>query len=299
MRGIILCALLCIASPFDGVQAQAHHSTVAVDGDELFFEDAGSGYPVVMLHDGTLHSVIWQHQIGHLSTHWRVVAYDRRGYGRSTKPDTGYSNVEDLRVVLDSLGITRAVLIGASAGGRLAMEFAVLHPERVAGLVLIGAVIGGFDMVPEFVSLRWRLVEPLLTPDHTSLLNPLTADAIDETIRRYRDDPYIISERNASAKAWFIEQLKGSFANVLNPGRHMKWLDPPVSGRLAEIRAPTLIVVGEDDHPELHAQAGALQWGIRDATRVMVSSAGHFPQIERPDVTNALISTFLRERADW
>jgi 3-oxoadipate enol-lactonase len=299
MRSIMLCALLCVIIPPGKVEAQAQHSRVAVDGDELFIADVGTGYPVVMLHDGTLHSVIWQHQIDSLSTRWRVVAYDRRGYGRSTKPDTSYSNVEDLKRVLDHLDITRAVLVGASAGGHVAMEFAVLYPERVAGLVLVGAVIGGFEMVPEFVSLRWRLVEPLLTPDHTSLRNPLPAEAIDETIRRYRDDPYIISERNASAKAWFIEQLKGSFANVLNPGRHIKWLEPPVSGRLAEIRAPTLIVVGEDDHPELHAQAGALQWGIPDATRVIVSSAGHLPQIERPDVTNALISTFLRERAAW
>ena len=299
MRSIILWALLCITIPFGTVGAEAQHSRVAVDGDELFIEDVGSGYPVVMLHDGTLHSVIWQHQVDSLSSRWRVVVYDRRGYGRSTKPDTSYSNVEDLKGVLDHLGITRAVLVGASAGGRVAMEFAVLYPERVAGLVLVGAVIGGFEMVPEFVSLRWRLVEPLLTPDHTRLRNPLTAEAIDETIRRYRDDPYIISQRNASAKAWFIEQLRRSFANVLNPARHMKWLDPPVSGRLAEIRAPTLIIVGADDHPELHAQAGALQWGIPDATRVIVASAGHLPQIERPDVTNALISKFLRERAVW
>lgn len=299
MRSTIVWALLCITIPPGTVGVQAQHSRVTVDADELFIEDVGSGYPVVMLHDGTLHSVIWQHQIDHLSTGWRVVVYDRRGYGRSTKPDTSYSNVEDLKGVLDHLGITRAVLVGASAGGRVAMEFAVLYPERVAGLVLVGAVIGGFEMAPEFVSLRWRLVEPLLTPDHTRLRNPLTAEAIDETIQRYRDDPYIISERNASAKAWFIEQLRRSFANVLNPGRHMKWLDPPVSGRLAEIRAPTLIIVGEDDHPELHAQAGALQWGIPDATRVIVSSAGHLPQIERPDVTNALISTFLRERVVW
>lgn len=299
MRSIILGVLLGVFIPSTTVEAQAQHSRLAVDGDELFIEDVGSGHPVVMLHDGTLHSVIWKHQIDHLGTRWRVVAYDRRGYGRSTKPDTSYSNVDDLKRVLDHLGITRAVLVGASAGGRVAMEFAVLYPERVAGLVLVGAVIGGFEMVPEFVSLRWRLVEPLLTPDHTSLRNPLTAEAIDETIRRYRDDPYMISEQNVSAKAWFIEQLQGSFDNVLNPGRHIKWLDPPVSGRLGDIRAPTLIVVGEDDHPELHAQAGALQWGIPDAKRVIVSSAGHLPQIERPDVTNALISQFLRERAAW
>lgn len=299
MRSLILGVLLCNMTPADRVWAQAHHTTVAVDGDELFVEDVGTGDPVVMLHDGTLHSVIWQHQIGHLSKRWRVVAYDRRGYGRSTKPDTSYSNVEDLKRVLDHLRIDRAVLVGASAGGRVAMEFAVLYPERVAGLVLVGAVIGGFEMDPEFVRLRWSLVEPLLTPDRTGLQNPLTAAAVNETIRRYRDDPYIVSEQNVSAKAWFIEQLRMSFGNVLNPGRHIMWLDPPLSRRLTEIRAPTLIVVGEDDHPELHAQAGALQWGIPHATRIIVSSAGHLPQIERPDVTNALISTFLRERAAW
>lgn len=279
--------------------SQAASGLIPVDGGRLYYESLGSGPAVVLLHDGTTHSIVWDNQFSRLSSRWRLVRYDRRGYGRSAKPDTSYSNAADLHHLLDELAIDRAVLVGASAGGRLAVEFAIEHPERVAGLVLVGAVTGGVPVSQHFHEVAWSRVQPVLTPDRTAVLEPLPQSAIDEMARRYAEDPYLIEPSNERAKEWLRQAVREHYSNVLNPARWMIWLEPPAQRRLSEVDLPTLIVVGEGDHPDLHANAGAFQVGIRDSNRVVIEGAAHFPQVEQPEAFNSLLVKFLEERAAW
>jgi 3-oxoadipate enol-lactonase len=267
-------------------------------GDSLYYEAVGSGSVVVLLHDGTFHSIVWDHQVPALSQQYKVIRYDRRGYGRSNRPDASYSNARDLSAVLDHLGVEKAVLVGSSAGGQLAAEYALTNRERVAGLVLIGALVSGLPHAQEFVDQAWSRVDPLLNSDRTAVLDPIPLSVQAEVVRRYAEDPYFISIGNSAAKIWVQLTLSAHFENVLNPTRWIKWLDPPLRDRLSEIRVPTLILVGEEDHPELHAHAGAFQLGLTGARRVLIANAAHLPQVERPSEVNKLILEFLQEVVD-
>jgi len=112
---------------------------IEVDGGRLFYEAAGKGKCIVLLHYGILHHVIWDEQFPVLAEHYRVIRYDCRGFGKSTPPQAPFSNVDDLNQLFMQLNIEKAILFGMSGGGALAIDFTLKYPERVSALVLSGA----------------------------------------------------------------------------------------------------------------------------------------------------------------
>ena len=117
---------------------------VNVNGGKLFYEIAGKGENIVLLHDGMVNCRIWDEQFPLLAKNYRVLRYDRRGYGKSSDPQTQYSHIDDLNQVFIQLKVEKAVIFGMSSGGRLAIDFTLTYPEKVKGLVLVGAVVSGF-----------------------------------------------------------------------------------------------------------------------------------------------------------
>lgn len=136
----------CVASSnrSSGAQASRSHTAVdsgriAVEGGELYYEVRGHGNPVVLLHAGaTYNHAMWEPQVEALAKYYRVIRYDLRGFGRSSRPAGPFSPVEDLRRVLDTLGGERASLVGVGMGSGVALNFALQHPEQVDRLVLAG-----------------------------------------------------------------------------------------------------------------------------------------------------------------
>src|SRR5690606_14353971 len=117
---------------------------IAVGGATLTGLEQGEGLPVVFLHAGVCDKRMWLAQMQAVAdADWHGVAYDRRGYGEAASPDEAFSHLDDLEAVLDALDIHAAVLVGCSMGGGLAVDFALAHPGRVIGLVLIGTSISG------------------------------------------------------------------------------------------------------------------------------------------------------------
>ncbi len=112
---------------------------VAVDGGMLFYEVRGQGPPVILLHPGaTFDHRMWEPQVEVLARDHRVIRYDLRGFGRSSRPTGPFSPVEDLRRVLDTLGLEQASLVGVGMGSGIALNFALQHPQQVERLVLAG-----------------------------------------------------------------------------------------------------------------------------------------------------------------
>lgn len=134
---LILCAACAPAAQPSPPTASADTGRVTVEGGTLYYESRGSGPPVVLLHGGGLDLSSWDPQVGPLSGTFRVIRYDARGHGRSTAPAGPFSMVEDLRRVLDHLGVRRAHLVGLSMGAGTAFDFAAQHPERVETLTLV------------------------------------------------------------------------------------------------------------------------------------------------------------------
>ena len=119
---------------------------VDVPGGHLFAIDEGSGPPIVLLHAGVADLRAWDGMVEPLlSAGYRVVRFDTRGFGASTTEDVEFSPRDDLRAVMDSLGIGRAVLMGNSRGGMLALDTAIETPERIAAVVGVAAGLAGFD----------------------------------------------------------------------------------------------------------------------------------------------------------
>ena len=117
-----------------------------INGARLYYEAAGNGDPLVLLHAGIADCGMWDEVFAALAERFRVIRYDRRGYGRSLMPVGDYAHINDLAGLLDHLGIASAHLIGCSDGGRVTLEFALAHPARVRSLVLSGTGIRGYEV---------------------------------------------------------------------------------------------------------------------------------------------------------
>src|SRR5258708_2374075 len=120
------------------------------DGGSVFREEAGSGPPLILTHDGLLHRETWDAQIDDFARHHPVVRWDRRGYGRSEQPQHAYSSVEALAQVVGWVPESPATLIGCSFGGLVSVHCALEYPELVAGLVLVGPIVSGLGLTEHF-----------------------------------------------------------------------------------------------------------------------------------------------------
>lgn len=249
----------------------------------LYYEVAGEGEAIVFLHDGLTHAGVWDPQFQRLADSFRVIRYDRRGFGRSSVPTGSYSPAEDLHRLSGHLGVDRAVLVGGSSGGRLALDYALAHPSRVSGLVLIGAVVSGLGFSDHFLERGRRNMAPLSDGD------------VAATVEKWVEDRYWIAPGNAGAR----ERIRAVVARYAEKRflEHRPELavrsGPPALGRLGEIEAPTLVVVGAEDIPDVHAHAGAIDAAIRDSRRVVVPDAGHLVAFERPEAFDRLLRDFL------
>jgi pimeloyl-ACP methyl ester carboxylesterase len=119
----------------------ASHGTVGIDGAEIYYATYGQGAPVILLHGGLGNSDHWSNQVPALAEHFRVIAIDSRGQGRSTRtraPVSYDTMASDVLAVMDKLELTRASIVGWSDGGEIALKIAIMHPERVDHLFVFG-----------------------------------------------------------------------------------------------------------------------------------------------------------------
>jgi len=253
-----------------------------VGGSRVFYEVTGTGPALVLVHDGLLPSDSWNAQWEFFSKGHRVIRYDRRGYGQSTPASAPYSNIDDLYALLTRLAATNAVLVGCSAGGGLAIDFALEHPALVQRLVLVGPVVSGLDFSEHFQRRVREGFRPLRERND-----------VGATVTNWMNDPWLIAAPNVAAKARFREIMLANPHNLTRTGEYSRSPARPAVGRLAEIRVPTLVVVGESDIPDVHAHCGAIQAGVPFARRVVAAGAGHLVHLERPAEFNAIVARFL------
>jgi pimeloyl-ACP methyl ester carboxylesterase len=131
---------------FDVSYAQVNDSGYIKAGEgKIYYEAAGSGEVMILIHDGMLHNEVWDDQFSYFSKDFIVIRYDRRGYGKSSPAEGTYSHLEDLSTLFTELELDSANLIACSSGGALAIDFTLKFPEKIKSLVLVGAVVGGFS----------------------------------------------------------------------------------------------------------------------------------------------------------
>src|SRR5689334_19941744 len=111
--------------------------TAEVNHTRLYYEVAGSGPPLVLIHGFDLDTRMWDDQFEVFAQHYRVVRYDVRGFGKSARPTEPYAHEEDLKALLDYLGIAQAHIVGMSMGGGIAIDFTLTYPEMTRTLILV------------------------------------------------------------------------------------------------------------------------------------------------------------------
>jgi pimeloyl-ACP methyl ester carboxylesterase len=257
-----------------------------VNGVELYYESTGEGVPLVFAHGGGGNLLQWTYQVPHFSERYRVVTFDNRGHGRSESPAAGYSIEifsEDILGLLDSLSLERVVLIGLTMGAMTALRFALDHPDRLSGMVLVGVSEGGREVMRERFEMSAQIAE---SHGMEMLAEGFCSVVFSPWFREERSD--FVADCKKSMQAASPRGYAESIRALANR--------PRLTDRLSEIRAKTLVVVGEDDVTEFPLEdADLYAQGIRDARLVRIEKAGHLACIEQPDVFNALLDGFLEE----
>ncbi|CAN5136554.1 alpha/beta fold hydrolase [soil metagenome] len=249
-----------------------------IDGGKLAYETCGAGpRTIVLLHDGILHSAVFDDAWPSLCARFRVVSYDRRGYGASSPATAPYMPATDLEALMKALDLRHATLVGSSSGSGVAVDFALTHPEAVDKLVLVGPWVSGFDA-------SWGFLFRTLKLGFLAKMGDLKGAA---------KDPYILTRNADAERARVVAWLKA------NPGNLAAGLrERPLAvakPRLGEIRAPTLILVGAVDIKDVQEQAKALETSIPGARRIVVPDSGHLMYLERPEVFAKTVTAFAEQ----
>lgn len=266
------------------------------DGGTLAWESAGEGPGVVFLHPGLWDSRVWDEQFGVFSRTYRVLRYDLRGYGSSSRPEPGrpYSHVADLAAVMDAAGVDRAAMIGNSMGGRVAIDFALTYPDRVAALILAAPALGGFEGTQ-----RENEIWEAWSDERESMIADAVAAEIDGDYERAQDRRLqclwapLGMKDEAGRK---IRQLAFDNIHELTMDESgERELDPPAAERLDEIHAPTLVLPADHDPPWHERMCEVLAEKIRGARVVRIPETDHVIPLRRPDEFNSVVMAFLGE----
>jgi pimeloyl-ACP methyl ester carboxylesterase len=247
-----------------------------VEVGKLAYETCGSGSKaIVLLHDGILHSAVFDDVWPALCAKFRVVRYDRRGYGASPPATAPYTPATDLAALMRAVGLDHATLVGSSSGSGVAVDFALAHPEAVDKLVLVGPWVSGFDASWGFLFRTLKLGLQVKMGDLNGAVK----------------DPYILTKTADAERARVVAWLKANPGNLAAGMRERPLA--VAKPRLGEIRAPTLILVGAVDIQDVQEQAKALETLIPGARRVVVPDSGHLMYLERPDVFAKTVTAFV------
>ena len=265
---------------------------VAVNGIHVYYEETGQGTPLVFVHEFAGEAQSWHLQVRFFTRRYRTIAFNARGYPPSDIPTepAAYSQeqaAEDIRGLLDTLGIARAHVCGLSMGGYATLHFGLRHPERALSLVVAGC---GYGSV---AADRAQFQRDVAATAQRFLAAPMAqmADV-------YCQGPTRVQFRDKDPKGW--QEFYDMFAaqSAIGHGLTMRGVQltrPSVyelEAALERLTVPTLIVTGDEDDPCLEPGI-FLKRKIRTSGLVVIPKAGHTINLEEPEAFNRAVLDFL------
>ncbi len=262
---------------------------VDVEGARLYYETAGEGHCLVLIHAGVADHRMWDDQFRVLAERLQVVRYDTRGFGRSRTEDVEFSNRRDLRELLRHLGINRATMCGVSRGGQIAVDFTLEYPEMVEALIPVAAGISGYQGGHEAREIETQMFTELEEAWEQRDFDRL----IELEVRMWVDGPGQPPDRVDSRIRERVRQMeRDTIANNATEGKPQP-LAPPAIDRLEEIRVPTLVVLGDLDTSGVLAIADIMARRISGARKVVLPGTAHMLTMEKPQEFNRVALDFL------
>jgi pimeloyl-ACP methyl ester carboxylesterase len=264
----------------------------SVNGIQLYYEAHGQGVPLVFVHEFAGEARSWAPQLGFFARRYRAIAYNARGYPPSDVPaDVGaYSQqqaVEDIRGLLDALGIAKAHVCGLSMGGYATLHFGLGYPERALSLVVAGCGYGSvmtdreaFRKDAELTAQRFEQEGMAAAADLYSR-GPTRVQFIDKDPRGWQEFHDLLAQGSATGHALTLRGVQMTRPSVLSLG-----------DRLEKLEVPTLIVTGDEDDPCLEPGL-FMKRKIPTAGLVVIPKSGHTINLEEPEAFNRAVLDFL------
>jgi pimeloyl-ACP methyl ester carboxylesterase len=258
----------------------------SADGD-LAYRDVGTGTPVVLLHSGFADHRVFDDQLPSLAADFRVITPDIRGHGFSANASGPFRWADDLAGLLRHLDLGPAVLVGLSMGAAVATDTALEHPELVRALVVSGAGTSAFEYTdPHLLEHQAHAAQLLATGDIAGWLDQFTqgvagprrtvGEVAPSVIRRLRElTAHTISKHTPGEKDWYVP--------LADPWPRVSKLDMPV-----------LAIHGAADWPDSIAMAERFAQTVPNGRSVTIEGVGHYPNMEKPDRFNEILTEFLR-----
>jgi len=271
--------------PIPGVERDCDRY-FATDGARLRYRDEGRGPPVLLVHGWTLDLEMWEPQASALRGAFRLIRFDRRGFGLSSGRPSVVQDIADLGSLCDRLAIERIALVGMSQGARAAMGFAISAPERVSCLILDGPPDFGRD--------------PLPSDDDVPLSHyrdVVRAGGMAAFRREWAAHP-LLSLKTGDRRmheildAMIMRYPGNDLVAPVEPAE-----DPAGLPQIDSIDIPVLVITGDQDLASRTQAADHLAELLSKATRAVIPAAGHLPNLDNPNVYNTVMCTFLNQYA--
>jgi pimeloyl-ACP methyl ester carboxylesterase len=257
--------------------------TLADDLGHLSYVVTGDGPPVVLVHAGVADHRMWDAVVPDLTERHTVIRYDLRGFGQSAPPTGPFSETDDLRRLLDHLGYDRVRLVGASWGGRVAVDFSLTHPGRVHSLALLAPPWPGYHWSAEMVAYDEAETAALASGD----LNAAVRINLDMWLR----GP---ARRWEDVAAGLTDQLRGPLrTSLVNQGIVAESSQGAATCDVSVISVPTLVGIGKLDVADFQDIGRRYASEIPDATLVEFATAAHLIALDAPTELTALLGPFL------
>lgn len=266
--------------------SQSQTGFARINGARIYYESAGQGQPLVMLHSHLVDSGQWDEQFTYFASTRQVIRYDARGFGESDLPPAPFAYAEDLHGLLTHLGIERAELMGCSGGGMTILDFALSYPQMVGKLVLVATAVSGYRPTTP--------PPPIMLSMNAARAEGQIERAVELSVQALTDGPRRSPEQvDATVRERTRAMSAQLFARPPVPDAEPQWPDLPAAARLSTITAPTLVIIGAEDQPPLHEISDMVIKQLPHAHKVIIPNAGHHPNMEQPALFNRAVEPFL------
>jgi len=269
-----------------GVELKPKTGFIDVGNTQLYYEEMGTGEPLVMIHGGLLDRRMWDDQFAVFAESYRVIRYDARGHGLSKAPSGAYSHHEDLKKLLDGLKVEKAAIMGLSMGGYIAIDFTLAYPDRVSALVLAAPGLTGYEFESEALKKNNERLNKAAQDNDLKML-------VEYFQRAWTDGPSRAPEKVDPAVREKVRLMAAGTLQNWNDESREDRLTPAAIGRLAEIKVPTLAIVGELDMPDILEIVGLIEKNIKGARKEMIKGVAHMVSMEKPAEFNRIVLDFL------
>ena len=246
----------------------------------------GTGKPLLLLHSGITDHRMWEEQAREFSKQFQVIMPDFRGYGRSGNPEEPFRHAQDMYDFILYMGLKRVNIAGCSLGGKTAMELAIAHPEVVEHLILIAPGLAGYEYRDEETLAKDVILEGLIKGGKKEEAVDMMLDVWLVGLGRVR------AVVNPITRELVRKMIAENYDSVTDKFPETE-LEFSVISKLAEIEAPTLVMVGDCDLADMQAISELVSHKIKGAKRQIISNAAHLPNLEQSSLFNQSVIDFL------